>query len=425
MALDLFRQKLSCNGVVLFRGALAPRLEELELGRSGVQVKSAEAQPDAQRVAQLTHPKWGAALLMAPREPMPPPRTIIDSDYTLDERDKALAYQAGCGLLVRTMARKASVLDDRKTMLRFLRAIMGVDGLMAYDPEAFRFWPRQALDEELSHDAPLDVEAIFTLHYVTAPDQPGWLHTHGLAEVGAKDFDILDPHDSVGSVGGHDLLRAIAFAVLEGSAAAGQKFVLARPGGTVEFVDVSRFGKKTAPQWVQLRAMDDDSHEHNRLVICEPRSGLLGRWLSRYEPSRLLRKEIDDGIVFPFSSAATEMMAERARGTFSVLRSLCEEFAGLDVNILTKIGYPTDTGGKDGREHLWFSVHGCDDNSVDGTLENDPFDIAALKRGMRSWHAAENLTDWLIISPVGTVSPRDMRNLRLIRENRDELQSTA
>src|SRR5207248_2514776 len=78
----------------------------------------------------------------------------------------------------------------------------------------------EALDDELCHDADLDIESLYTLHAVTG-DEAGdeaviWLHSHGLAEIGLFDFDVLRPsEDLLGR--GRDALRAVAFAILDGA----------------------------------------------------------------------------------------------------------------------------------------------------------------------------------------------------------------
>ena len=58
------------------------------------------------------------------------------------------------------------------------------------------FWSPAMLDDELAHDADLDVEALYTIHASTttaARSRVYWLHTHGLEALGAFDIDVLRP----------------------------------------------------------------------------------------------------------------------------------------------------------------------------------------------------------------------------------------
>jgi hypothetical protein len=61
----------------------------------------------------------------------------------------------GCrhAVSVAAEARTGNILRDRKDFLRFLRALMGAEGVAALDHAARSFWSRPALDDELAHDA--------------------------------------------------------------------------------------------------------------------------------------------------------------------------------------------------------------------------------------------------------------------------------
>jgi hypothetical protein len=97
MAFELFRRKQTNDGVILFRGTLPPRLEELGLGRLAIDASPREV-PNTHWAANLRHAKWGKALLLAPRKSMVPPAVSFDWDPWLGKSDKALARQAGAAL---------------------------------------------------------------------------------------------------------------------------------------------------------------------------------------------------------------------------------------------------------------------------------------------------------------------------------------
>ena len=105
--------------------------------------------------------------------------------------------------------------------------------------------------------------------------------------------------------------------------------------------------------------------------MCEP----VGRldMLSRPVPSRLFSETLTDQHMLGFSIAATELMAERARATVSLMRSLPEEFHDYKVTALAKCGFDRATAA--GQEHIWLEVHDERDGMIDGTLVNEPFDL--------------------------------------------------
>lgn len=290
---------------------------------------------------------------------------------TLTDAEKAAIGDATAAVVVQVPARRGHVLADRKTLLRFARALMGEDGLVAVDMAAQLPWSRAALDDELAHDADLDIEALYCLHMVT-PDgaEPGagktpWLHTHGLAEIGTFDMDVVDGPISFIEHGG-DLLRGSAFAGLAGEVKPDTaRFRYGPPDRNVRFVPVGRFMRE-ADLCVRGHARRGRSRRPPRGPVRaggpqDPR--LRARGAARApDPGPAA---VPGPFVALFTSDATALMGERARATVPVLRALREALAEFQVQALVKLGYPTTEGG---HEHLWFEVHGFGEGTVDATL---------------------------------------------------------
>jgi uncharacterized protein YegJ (DUF2314 family) len=404
----------------LFRGAMPPRAEEFRyLAKSGIEVLPREPAPPLHWALDLKHPQWGEATLACFREIGPPPRVLIDVDTNLTEQERQQVLAAGSLVLLTINTRRTHVLRDRKLMLRFLRAVMGDLGLAAMDHVAQRFWSRAALDEELSHDADLDIEGIHSLHAVSGEDseQVQWLHSHGLAEIGFLDFDVLNPAEEL-QEGACDMLRAIAFMIVEGRLGRATASVsLAHPGGDIRSVSVAEFKRKADPRFVALRDDPDGAHDASRVVLCDPAGGLLGRWFGKVRPSRFLAGPLEGESVISFSSEASELMGLRARNTYDLFRKIRQQLAEFGFPALVKIGYRTDGPDEKDLEHLWFEVHETLDDVVEGTLINEPFGIARLKAGQRGRHPVALMSDWQILTIAGSINPRHTTALRVIREN--------
>ncbi|HEY7115264.1 MAG TPA: DUF4026 domain-containing protein [Tepidisphaeraceae bacterium] len=421
-------KKTTCAGSVLFRGRVAPRAEEFaSLGDRGFVIQPVEASRAAHWAIKLAHPQLGQADVICLRDCPRPPRQLIDFDPMLTREEREEAYLGESTVSVVCEGQRQDVLRDRKTLLRFLDAVMGNDGIVAVDNTAQRFWPREALEDELAHDADLDIESLYTLHAVTAADEDDdevvWLHSHGLAEIGLFDFDVLHPSDDI--LGrGRDALRAIAFAILEGAVQRNTpRFGLMSPGGDVRFVDVRDFIRRAAGADDDLRPGADDEHNRDRAVLCNVTAGgWFARRFGHVTPSRLLSDEMPDEMTVPFSTAATSLMAERALGTYLQFRQLAGEFAEFEFPVIAKLGYRIDGGAPDDREHLWFSVNEFGDDRIDATLVSSPFAIERMSKGQRAWHKVTRLTDWSILTPLGTITPRHTVPARQIRANRDRFR---
>jgi uncharacterized protein YegJ (DUF2314 family) len=352
----------------------------------------------------------------------PPLRELLRFSSAVTDEERRVGESATGAFLVSVPATEKNVLRDRKRLLRVLRALMGDEGVIAADVASTLPWSRASLDDELSHDADLDVEALYSLHAVhdTRPEDVTWLHTHGLAELGGFDVDVLRPAPQLLANAG-DTMRVFAFAVIERAVApTTAEFEFAAPNGRVRVVPAREFMAQAAPEDAALRASAADEHLDDRAVLCEPGRRRFSRG-DRPRPSRFLANPPRDGVALFFSDAATELAAERARHTLGVLRGLVDEFGDLGLPTLIKLGYPRDDGA--GREHLWFSVHRLDDAHVDATLENRPYGVSRLRLGERGNHPLEFVTDWTILTPFGSITPRSLVAARAVGERRDEVRA--
>jgi hypothetical protein len=418
------RAGVECMGSALFRGGLPPRAENYEtLAKTGFAVTRGPDAANAHWSLELRHPQWGHGTLVCLRDAPMPPKVLIDFETRLTSAQRDDARAAGSSLSVVRPAQSDDVLRERKHFLRFLRAALGEHGAVAVDHVSQAFWSRDALDVETSHDADVDIDALFTVHAVMPErgEDPYWVHTHGLRELGFTDFDILAPDPAV-TGHGYDLVRALAFAIVEERARpGGGAFDLAEPDGLVRLVAAERLlarGAGTA-EW---RAEVDDEHRRGHAVACDPSRKWFGLFEGAPRPSRFLSGPIPDEILISFSHSASDLMAVRARATYPLLCRLAGELKGLPLPIAAKLGYVVDGGGPDDREHLWFEVHECRADRIDATLQNQPFRIARMRQGDRGPHDPSLLSDWMILTPFGQVNPRAMTALRELRERRGELE---
>ena len=406
---------------IYFPGGAPPSAEAfLRLRDAGYQLTERRAD-DVLWALGLEHPDLGAADLWCDRA-APPLVDFIEYANNLSDAEMAAGRPATASVQLQVPAKRRNMLRDRKTLLRIARDVMGEDGVMVLDTASQLAWSPDALTDELSHDADLDVEALYCLHAVHGDevDKPGWIHSHGLGELGAFDFDVVAPHPEFAAQCG-EMLRAIASMVLLGDVADDQdRFTFGQPGGDAQFVPAARFMRDADPSFAAFR--DAGDHSERRSVFCEPAGRKVlgfGRG-DKPEPLRFARRPPPEQFVNYVPASMTELMAERAKATLGVLRAMAAEFAEFQVVTIAKLGYPTPDGGK---EHLWFEVLGFGDDTLDATLENRPFAVD-LRMGERAERPVELLTDWMLMTPAGTVTPRSFAAARKLREHKDEIRAS-
>jgi len=303
------------SGVALFRGGWVPRPEDFRsIEAAGIRLGPAK-RLEARWSAEVEHPRWGrGTLVSAPGFPVPP-ELLVALDSRLNENEKAEVASCRVAVGLSCERRTGNVLADRKDLLRFLHALLGDAGIAALDCSAQAIWSRGGLEAELAHDAELDIEAIHTLHLIqSGSDDPSrrteegvcWLHSHGLANIGFWDFDILDPSPDLT---GHaqDLLRALAFNVVEARLAPDGAPGWLAEGASVRAVSVREFLRDSrAEDHLQYRAMVDPDHTEKHAVLCDEdaqtrvRRFFRGSWP---RPSRFLQAPIPERLMILFSTS--------------------------------------------------------------------------------------------------------------------------
>lgn len=415
---SLRRESIS-EGVALFRGNLPPSLESFDqLEAQGIKVEPLATGDEAQWSAVLTHREWGSATAFCPKRFRPMDRLALDFDPRLSEQEVDAIVSCASGVYLEHTGKRANVLRDRKHMLRFARALMADDGVAFYDGLSMTGWMPEALDDELAHDADLDIEALYVIHAVQE-EEGGceWAHTHGLGELGFFDFDILGPSEDVTGQAS-SLFRAIAFGIVGGDITAScDNKLLMSPNRAIRMVDASKFQRAADRRWAGIRDDPGGSHTISRSVVCNPVAGWR-KWLGGgVRPSVWMQRPMQDpGVIF-FSNAATDVMAARALQTYPALRKLAAEFAEFGFPVLIKLGYTVDGGGPTDREHLWFEVHEMRDDSIDATLINQPFNISNMNEGDRGEHPIDLISEWTMFTPAGQIGPQWTAAARFIRAN--------
>lgn len=179
---SFLHRDLPAVGRVVYPGALPPPFERLTAFQGPVTWTSIEPAPSQVWAVEANHPVWGAADIASERDRTPLPEALIDHSPALTEAEKSRARFGQATIAVRIRTHEKRVLRDRKRLLFWLRALMQPDGAVAIDGGSTILWSAAMLDDELAHDADLDIEALYAIHAVRHPDREGeasWIHTHG------------------------------------------------------------------------------------------------------------------------------------------------------------------------------------------------------------------------------------------------------
>ncbi len=442
---DWLKRKSTLRGIVTYRGAIPPRAQNFDrLAAGGIAVREVSPEEEEYWRLVLSHPQWGAAVLSCPRGFVPIPENNIKVSW-LSEADKAEVRMGESAIFMTMESAGENALRERKNLLRFLHAASSGDGVAIYDTVAQKIWSRSDLEDEMRHDADLDVEGLYTIHAIMDDtmddsedgDTTVWFHTHGLAELGLVDFDIVKPERDVFGYQVTEIMRAIAANILKGDASLNSgAFTVGYPEAEAELIDINAFLKNGRGYGADaLRGMFDDDgnaedfnmdHLMRHGVVCEPvGGGLLSGLFGARRPTPVHFPWIEDGVAMMYwSSDMTDLMGARAQATYTVFREMVDEFRAFGFPMLAKLGYEVDADDDECcREHLWFEVHDALDREIDATLINEPFNIASMHEGDRGRHPVSRFTDWTIYTPFGSINPRTFTAARRVREAPEAVMS--
>ncbi len=413
--IDLLKSDKPGLGVAYFAGAAPAPAEMAERLRvAGMQVVPSErGRGTADWAFGLCHEDHGSAIVLL--EPDAPPAAgFLEYAQGLTDGEASQARTGASAVLVVVAAEHDDVLRDRKRLLWFMRRVMGEDGVLGVDLASRLPWSPAALDDELSHDAALDVEALYVCHAVGGRrDRVAWLHTHGLAELGAFDLDILRPDPWLLRTG-NDALRSLATAVLQGRLKASSPvFALAAPGGKIGLVPAAEFMANASAADRALRDTGPDTgdpHAGDRAVVCEPRQAAGPP--PQPVPSRLLSHS-PEGMTLVFDDEAAAITSARAQATVGVLQGLMEEFDEYPVVATARLLFPMLNSSAS--ELIPCRIHAIHEDTIDCTLTGQPTGLP-IREGLRSTFSLNRLADWTILSPEGDITPRSSLGARRLRE---------
>ena len=75
------------------------------------------------------------------------------------------------------------------------------------------------------------------------------------------------------------------------------------------------------------------------------------------------------------------------------------------VRFIIKAGFPPDAAADEQREHMWFVVRRFEGDRAEAILINQPVAVQDLHRGDVVWIERSTVSDWMVVSPLGSFDP--------------------
>ncbi|MCM1090676.1 MAG: DUF4026 domain-containing protein [Butyrivibrio sp.] len=252
-------------------------------------------------------------------------------------------------------------------------------------------------------------EDLFIAQAVSDKGGEVWLHTHGLCRCGLMELEVLQS-DAKHYTQHYQLLSTFASHLLD----KGEPFI---PGKSSRYIGVLTNGYPvvvTCLPWTEaikeykklvLGGANERKDAHNSKTCPifvykseeDEKNGKLSK-VSEYDHMW------GDNPMFFISNEETDRMRALARERFHFVR----EQAGQTGNkVIIKLGLLRDdsNGNPNEREHIWFELLGFEGDKFRAKLLQEPYAVASMHEGDEGVYSIDDVTDWLIYTPAGSVDP--------------------
>ena len=253
---------------------------------------------------------------------------------------------------------------------------------------------------------------LFTAQAVSGEEDCVWLHTHGLNRCGRPELEVLNSDKKTYQTH-YNTLETLAYRLLEDDDTPeyGKPFFLAYVAQNIPLVI-------TLVDWEEavscypadmLGGKNDREDGHNEntcavFVYPTPESAEEGQ----YSSLDIYDEMLQDNPIYMISTSETKRMKALAAER---MEFLFRAFSDKNNHLLVKLGllvdepYRTDSND---REHIWFEVTDLKDGHLTAKLTQEPYYIANLHEGHVGTYEPGEITDWLIFTPEGRLSPDDV-----------------
>ncbi len=299
------------------------------------------------------------------------------------------------------------------------------------DIVASQFFSGTWLAEMAQSLVPPSPQSYYVIHVITSDDNPNdiWMHTHGLLKFGLPELEALRVRrEQISTV--QQVMISLAACMLDNREIwqTDETFTIAQTERQMIEVRLMAwqdalksdalapmkkgfFKQKAIPFSGDLSEREEgDIHTEPSMVILADESGKI---MNFSELGDLLDEE-KNHMMTMMPTGETMRMLYQAEEKLPLFASCLKRHPPEKGQWSYMMKIRCESPDTEAAEHMWFTVHSIDDDSVTATLENEPFDIPEMKAGERYTLPLENAVDWQIYStPLqARISPDDAYRLR-------------
>ena len=265
-----------------------------------------------------------------------------------------------------------------------------------------RWFPRKILESVFIQDeleAPEEVLWITRLSEAPCDVEPeerwAWISTHGLARCGRAELEML---------GVPSVLSSEAVCLVDGIAALTLETPLASAGKSISLGPKLFLSTIECEQAISM--LDEIMPGRGDRVA--PSVAIVSPDCESLCPIDALNALRSGDVPVPKTLRSTTRSATLARNRWDVLlRSASQIGSSEHATCMVQVPWSHTEDEDSPREYLWFTVVEVRGQSVVGELAHQPQYVTTLEDGHREDVTSDDITDWVLMTPVGPMGPSD------------------
>lgn len=307
-----------------------------------------------------------------------------------------------------------NALSSYHLQLKLIHAMLP-DALAVIDDSSEKILSGRWVALAAESEVPPAPRYLYTAQAVSGEEDCVWLHTHGLNRCGRPELEVLaSTKDNYQEH--YNVLETLANRILEDEEVPefGSPYFLAYVAEgmplVVTLIDWEEAVELYEPDMLGGKRDRKDGHDRDTCVVfVYPSQESADK--GEFYPLDIYDKFMKENPVFMISNEETDRMRAQAVERISYL---FDAAADRDNHILVKIGLLVDEEHKtqdNEREHIWFELLEVSGDRFQAKLTQEPYYIKDMHEGFVGEYGPEDVTDWLIYTPEGRISPDDVYRL--------------
>ena len=307
-----------------------------------------------------------------------------------------------------------NALSSYHLQLKLIHAMLP-DALAVIDDSSEKILSGRWVALAAESEVPPAPRYLYTAQAVSGEEDCVWLHTHGLNRCGRPELEVLaSTKDNYQEH--YNVLETLANRILEDEEVPefGSPYFLAYVAEgmplVVTLIDWEEAVELYEPDMLGGKRDRKDGHDRDTCVVfVYPSQESADK--GEFYPLDIYDKFMKENPVFMISNEETDRMRAQAVERISYL---FDAAADQDNHILVKIGLLVDEEHKtqdNEREHIWFELLEVSGDRFQAKLTQEPYYIKDMHEGFVGEYGPEDVTDWLIYTPEGRISPDDVYRL--------------